>query len=349
MNAIAGRSLLLGANNFDLIRLLAAVQVMVKHALAHLGFEGLGADLLGLFPGVPIFFFISGYLIFQSHQNSPSLAQFALNRVLRIYPALIACFFVSVALVLSTGFLTWRDVVSVPFLAWMAAQLSVLQIYNAEFLRGFGVGVLNGSLWTVAVELQFYVLTPLLAWVVLERRWVWPVVLAIGVGANLLLALGTETLALKLFSVSFPPWFYMFVLGAWLSERRDWQAGLLRISPAVWLVAYLVLAMLGHAVGLTVFGNEINPLSYVLLAALVYRLAYTQPQLSDRLLRRNDVSYGVYIYHMPVINLLAHLGFSGSFAAVIIASFATLLLALGSWRWIERPALRLKRLALRPL
>jgi peptidoglycan/LPS O-acetylase OafA/YrhL len=43
------------------------------------------------------------------------------------------------------------------------AQLSIVQFYNPDFLRGYGVGVLNGSLWTISVELQFYVMLP----------WVW--------------------------------------------------------------------------------------------------------------------------------------------------------------------------------
>lgn len=339
----------LGANNFDLIRLLAATQVMLKHALVHLGLDGPWTELLGLFPGVPIFFFISGFLIFQSFRNSTSLNQFALNRVLRIYPGLLACFAVSVLMVLSTGYLSWQTLGSPQFLGWAAAQLSFLQIYNAEFLRGFGVGVLNGSLWTIAVELQFYLLTPLLAWAVLGRPWAWPTVLGLGVLANLLLMLGTGTFLLKLFSVSFPPWFYMFVLGAWLSQRDDWQRKLRALPPIALLAGFLGAAAIGHWIAWPVLGNELNPLSFLLLAALVFRLAFTRPSLSDRLLRRNDVSYGVYIYHMPVINLLVYHGFSGTTWAVIVASLATFSLAVVSWLCIERPALRLKRLALRHL
>jgi peptidoglycan/LPS O-acetylase OafA/YrhL len=336
-------------NNFDLIRLLAATQVMLKHALLHLGYEGPGIELLGLFPGVPVFFFISGFLIFQSYRNSRSIGQFALNRVLRIYPGLLLCFAVSIALVLSTGYLQWRQLGQADFLLWALAQSSLLQIYNAEFMRGFGVGVLNGSLWTIAVELQFYLLTPLLGWVVLGRRWVWPVVLLLGVFANLLLSLGTGNFLLKLFSVSSPPWFYMFALGAWLSQHEDWQRRLLALPSTAPLIAYLLTAATLHALGLQVLGNEINPLSFLLLAALVFRLAYTQPGLSDRLLHRNDISYGVYIYHMPVINLLLFHGLHHSAGSVVLASAATLAAAWLSWRYVERPALRLKRLALRPL
>lgn len=320
---------------------------MVKHALVHLGFEGSVTELLSIVPGVPIFFFISGFLIFQSHQNSRSLYQFSVNRLLRIYPALIVCFAVSVLMVLASGYLQGRDLISRPFLIWAIAQLSILQIYNADFMRSFGVGVLNGSLWTVAVELQFYLLTPLLAWLTLRRAWCWALILALGVIANLALLVWTEGFGAKLFSVSFPPWFYMFVLGAWLSTRSDWQQWLLRLHPMTLLAAYALLSVAGHLLGWRVTGNEINPISYLLLAMLVFRLTYARPELSERLLGRNDISYGVYIYHMPVINLLVFHDKVGEPWTVIAASVATVALALASWRWVERPALRLKKLALR--
>jgi peptidoglycan/LPS O-acetylase OafA/YrhL len=335
------------ANNFDLIRLLAALQVMLKHALVHLGFDSPWTELLGIFPGVPVFFFISGYLIFQSHSNSRSLTQFAINRLLRIYPALIGCFVVSIAAVVSTGYLPWSVLTSRPFLVWAAAQLSVLQIYNAEFMRGFGVGSINGSLWTVAVELQFYLMTPLLAWMTVNRRWAWTLILTVGVFANVAMSYWTQGFGAKLFSVSFPPWLYMFVLGAWLSTRSDWQQRLLGFHPHKLLAAYAAIGVLGYWLGYQVTGNEINPMSYLLLAMLVFRLAYTRPTLSERLLGRNDISYGVYIYHMPVINLLVFYSLAGKQWSVVAASIATLALALASWRWVERPALRLKKLALR--
>jgi peptidoglycan/LPS O-acetylase OafA/YrhL len=50
---------------------------------------------------------------------------------------------------------------------------------------------------------------------------------------------------------------------------------------------------------------------------------------------------------MPVINLLVFYSLAGKQWSVVAASIATLALALASWRWVERPALRLKKLALR--
>jgi hypothetical protein len=53
------------------------------------------------------------------------------------------------------------DFVRAHALPWLAAQLTIGQFYNPVFLRGYGLGVLNGSLWTIPLE-QFCVLVPLL-------------------------------------------------------------------------------------------------------------------------------------------------------------------------------------------
>ena len=44
-------------------------------------------------------------------------------------------------------------------------QMAVFQFYGPDFMRSFGSGVLNGSLWTVTVELQFYILVPVIYWI----------------------------------------------------------------------------------------------------------------------------------------------------------------------------------------
>ena len=72
-------------NNFDLIRLVAATEVAVKHGLVHLGLGGGWLEHFSVLPGVPVFFLISGFLIFQSYRNSNSLGDFALNRAVRIF------------------------------------------------------------------------------------------------------------------------------------------------------------------------------------------------------------------------------------------------------------------------
>ena len=76
---------------------------------------------------------------------------------------------------------------------------------------------------------------------------------------------------------------------------------------------------------------------------VTFAAAFSAPTLSDRLLRRNDVSYGVYIYHGPVINLLLATGLGAVALRFPLAIALTIALAYGSWRLVEKPALGLKR------
>jgi peptidoglycan/LPS O-acetylase OafA/YrhL len=84
-------------NNFDFVRLVAALSVVFSHAF--LIAEGTAANeplvrlsgnqaVLGLV-GVFVFFAISGYLVTESYCRSPAPGGFALRRCLRIFPGLI--------------------------------------------------------------------------------------------------------------------------------------------------------------------------------------------------------------------------------------------------------------------
>lgn len=340
-----------GENNFDLIRLFAASQVAILHCAHHLG---IGPNplfaALEYFPGVPIFFFISGLLIYQSYANikESRTRTFFTNRFLRLYPALVSCFVVTVLSLHLSGYL--RSAVYTPgqFLAWAAASLSVFQFYNPGFLRGYGVGTVNGSLWTISVEIQFYILTPLLFLVFRRgRAYVFAAATVFLVANAVNTFFGDNDRVLwKLFGVSFVPWFYMFMAGAYLSSDERLQRKVLSVDATVYLVAYLAAYALSSKLGLGE-GNSISVLSFIPLCLLVYKLAHTAPRTAGRLLARNDISYGVYIYHMPVVNLWIFLGFGGTAMSIVSALAVTLCLASASWFLVEKPSLKLKRIALR--
>ena len=99
-------------NSLDAIRLIAASQVAILHTCEFMlegKATGIFFDLLRLFPGVPIFFFVSGYLISKSYECSPSLTKYAKNRFLRLYPALIICVAVNLVMVFSVGYFSQVD------------------------------------------------------------------------------------------------------------------------------------------------------------------------------------------------------------------------------------------------
>jgi peptidoglycan/LPS O-acetylase OafA/YrhL len=348
------------ANNFDLIRLVAALQVVVNHCAHHFGIDHSHWPLFvftSLFPGVPIFFFTSGFLISRSYENNPVLGEFALNRILRIYPALIVCFAVSLALVAISGYFARQEVPPLQALLWGVGQLSFIQFYNPEFMRDYGVGVLNGSMWTISVELQFYVLTPLLY---ASLRLLNPPdkrpgrallgILIAFVAVNLAYSAGAARYAdadwYKLVGVSFAPWFYLFLIGVVFQRHFEMFRAWLGSRFASLVLVYAVAAWVWRFILGWSLGNDVNPMLSAALCAVTFAAAFSGAGLADRLLHRNDLSYGAYIYHMPIVNFLIAIGLGSGTGSFLIAIAATLVLAYGSWRAVEKPALRFKRHAL---
>ena len=93
-------------NNFDLIRLIAAAEVAVRHTMVHVAPKQFVYPLEVLFalvPGVPIFFFLSGFLISRSWERSPSASEYFRNRALRLFPALWTCIAFATALLFLSG------------------------------------------------------------------------------------------------------------------------------------------------------------------------------------------------------------------------------------------------------
>jgi peptidoglycan/LPS O-acetylase OafA/YrhL len=342
-------------NNFDLIRLFAALQVALHHAIFHLGIDdGWIGTILPLIPGVPIFFFVSGFLISRSFEANARVSDYAVNRVLRIYPALIVCTVLSILSVYLTGYLKTQSFSRGHFWFWIAGQATFLQFYPPDFMRAFGTGVLNGSLWTITIELQFYVIVPVL-YALLGRsvqstaQWTAAIIglvlafLAINQGFQAIADQYPERLEVKLLKVSFIPWLYMFLLGIVAQRHFESIAGWIEGRAAFWVPLYFVVAYCSSEYLGWRTGNELNPVIYVLLIAAVLSCAYSAPSLADKVLHRNDVSYGIYIYHIPIINLFIYNGYVGGWMDLAGALICTVAAAVISWLLIERPAMKLKR------
>jgi len=347
-------------NNFHLLRLLAAIEVFTAHGLAHLEVPvpEWVVEILWWFPGVPIFFIASGFLITQSYCKNGSLTVFFRNRILRIFPALWVCLLVSLAVVALFGAAGdfWTEGA---FWRWLAAQLmafsSLAQVVASGMFNTFGTHELNGALWTLSVELQFYLILPLLLFVVFKAKLKFLCVFSISLASigiylitidywtkgpvsNIILFSYTSVFPhLFVFLIGVCAYIYFDFIKRWLINRILW-----------WLSTYIVWRVLlwqaGYAGYWAVEKNVFLMLiTKLLLAGAVLSFAFSLSGLSQRILGDNDISYGVYIYHMVVINIWVELGFTGSFWPLWAGLLVTCFVASLSWRFIEKPALSMKK------
>lgn len=345
-------------NNFDLLRLLAALQVVFLHAknILNIPFDGVAAWfpwVIELFPGVQVFFFISGFLLCKSFEDNHSLVHYCKNRVLRIYPALYVNFFVSILILLAFGKL-YTLLEDLYFVPWVLAQLTFLQFYNPAILRGFGVGVLNGSLWTIAVEIQFYVFLPLYNlfrefFIVKREDLVFALIIIVSSILFFLLQINSEQsgILVKLVRVTAFPYLFMFVAGMWMFRRFDLLIKLIEGKVVFWLILYLILNFKFLHI---VFGLKYNYYlmisTYCVFCFLILSFAYSFRGLSSKMLRGHDISYGIYLYHMLVVNVFVECGFLYKFEYLLWVYFVTALFGVLSWSCVESQALRLKKLSI---
>jgi len=305
-------------------------------------------SFLQWFPGVPIFFVISGFLISRSFENQPVIGDYARKRFLRIYPALWACFLSTIVMVAVLAPTTLTTANRKELVAWMAAHVSFFQFYNPSFLRDFGIGVVNGSLWTIPVELQFYAAVPVVYFLSGGPRRLTnskllvliTIFLVVNQVALSFRSAHPDELWCKLLMASMFPYFWLFLLG--VIAQRNWRhlQGLFQDKFLVWMILYAVGNQILGGAGFTVGTNHPTPILAFVLAGLTLSAAYSYRGFAEKVLRGHDISYGLYIYHMPVINAFVELRFTASMLYALVAFQLTLVLAVLSWGLIESPSLR---------
>lgn len=347
-------------NNFDLIRLFAALEVALVHTITFLGLSGplVGAlnSGLRLFPGVPIFFVISGFLVSRSYERSTSLLEFYRNRCLRIFPGLWVSLIAGLAVVAACGMASLPPVSTGRWLAWWLPQMSGLWFDRPAFLMPIGTGILNGSLWTIPIEVEFYLLLPLLYLLMRPRASRGRLgvlmlgILAISVIVHTCLENPRLFPSLRRYNTvldTLVPYLWMFMVG--VLAQRHWpvlRSAFVGRLP-YWLLVYLCVAGAARWAGMPGRSTDMNPLLLLPLAGVVLSGAFSMRQLAERCLRHQDLSYGTYVYHMLVINVAVYLGLRGSALAGGGVTVVSLALAALSWWLIEKPFLARKRYALR--
>jgi peptidoglycan/LPS O-acetylase OafA/YrhL len=333
------------ANNFDVLRLGAAALVLLSHAFLLNGANDpaiaiTGDETLGDM-AVTAFFGISGFLVARSWCRDPRIGRFVTRRALRILPGLWAVALLS-ALVLGPlftalplgSYFTSPD----PWSYIAGNGLFRTELYLPGVFGGNPHDAVNGSLWTLPLELQAYLAVALLGVLGAFRR------------RGVIVAMVVVLLVLVL---PFGPGGHALVTGGVSSSLAEDTVNRLAAFFVAALIYVLrdrdVVSLRGLALMGVAWGASIGtPFEYVVGAVAipyaVVLLAYRTPAGLGRLVRRGDVSYGVYLWGWPVEQAVrAVLGPGpGVVGTLAVGAPLTYLVALASWRLVESPALRLK-------
>ena len=329
-------------NNFDLLRFLFAGAVVLYHAricslAPELDFLGvISADL-----AVKAFFVVSGFLVFMSFEQSRSTREYFGKRIRRIYPAYATVVVAAAVLGACITEASWRDYFSSGLWRYLTANLAFLN-FLAPTLPGVfvrnPVTEVNGALWTIKIEVMFYLCVPVLA--CLAARSGRTRVLALAYAYGIAWSVGLGTLAARVedgallarLAYQLPGQLGYFAAGALCyyqlpALRRHW-------TPAV------ALGIGGMLVGNTwpVLKIAVEPAA---LALVVVFLAFGLRHLGN-FARYGDLSYGVYILHVPVLQTLVavRLFERSPYGALVLAIVLVLLLAFASWHLVEKPFLQ---------
>ncbi len=149
------------SSGLDLVRLALASAVIVGHSPELTDGNRHREPLTVLFNGLSLgesavcgFFVLSGYLITASWRRNPDLWSYARNRLLRIVPAFVVAFALSVALV--------APVAPLPWTLWFDV-LTLGQPVVPGAWPGNSEHLVNGAMWTIRWEVFCYILAPVLA------------------------------------------------------------------------------------------------------------------------------------------------------------------------------------------
>jgi len=295
--------------NFDLLRLILALSVPFLHA-----WNQTGSTMKGLFPAVPGFLALSGFLVLQSYENSRGPGHFFWKRLLRVGPAFIASF-VLVAI--------FFGIKAIP--ATLANWYTFGQSYD---------GGKNNVLWSLACEEVLYVSLVLLWFAGAYKRvvWTWVLFAASIVGTCVLLPHIYNRQFAHVVVIAFLP--SAFFAGNLAYHYREQLMKAKPIWPTCLFVASLSLYPLLPRDVITQYLHQT-----VAIIGLIW-FGIAGPKIPIKL--PVDISYGVYLYHLMVLEVAYRSGVTERFPLMATTIVGAVAVSLLSAILIEQPALKLK-------
>lgn len=338
-------------NNFNFIRIVAALLVIISHTF-DIPENGeneplrrfTGVDFSLSYLGLSSFFLISGFLITQSWVQKTSINQYFFHRLLRIVPGL--------AVVVALTILVYGPAFTrLPLRAYFSnietySYLKNMLIFQSQgHLPGVFVNIhpapINGSIWTLPYEMLFYVCVPLFTLVLFGTK-----LRSFGISMAIISAaywmLTNQEVAnmyspkVNMYRGSLVLFLAFFMAGSFFYHNRE---SILFRKDYFWavLLGYITIIALGDII-------LVKLLSPFLLGYLVFCLAFWPSQFN--MFGKNwDLSFGMYIYAYPIqVMVVYYFNIQSAWVSLGITLLLVMPLAIFSWNFVEKPALKLRHI-----
>ena len=335
-------------NNFGFLRLLFAYLVIISHS-SELVYNSPSRELFHMITGsvtfgmlaVDGFFLISGYLIYQSYDNSKSLSNYLMKRILRIFPGFIVASFLSIVFVLTlAGGL--QLLVNLNIYDWIRVLFKTL-ILSTPHVDGLVLNasrqIINGSMWTVRYEFFCYLFVPLIAIISLKK-------VSILFLSFLFLIICTYMIAYDINyiyrNVAFFSLFQFvrmttaFLVGTCFYKYRH----LIK-----WRQNYVVFCFLA-LIFIRLVSTTFLELGLIILGGyIMFNFAFNfKSKMLEKVGAKTDISYGVYLYAWPIqIVIIHHFNLVNPWLLSAITILLASVVGYISWISVEKPFMNIKK------
>ncbi|WP_051929323.1 acyltransferase [Flavobacterium sp. 83] len=334
-------------NNFDFLRFLFALLVVVSHSYPLSGdnessqwiYKITNGQLVLAQIGLSGFFIISGYFIFQSLERSNSILDYLKKRFLRLFPALAVVLILSIILIpfVYKGEVSFFKNIEVytylPYnLSLYGFQSSIKGVFDTNAYHS-----INGSLWTIRYEFTLYLVLALLFFLKTQKQLVRSILLASFAifimlyifclnrfgGSSLFGLKGIHILNLGTF----------FIGGSLLASL---QFEKVKHKSIIFGISVLILL-------LSLYFNCYDFVKHIIFPIVIIALGFIPIPCIRTFGRFGDMSYRIYIYSFPIQQTLMYYFKMDTYSLLIYSVLLSIGFGYVSWHLIEKRALKIKR------
>lgn len=316
-------------NNFDFLRVLLAFIVF----LGHLGALSASEKLKFLqYSPVEIavfgFFVVSGFLIARSYERSSSLKSYLKKRIKRIVPAYLLVILLCAILLSLVSAYSFSDYFTnaqvYKYLLWNSLFLN----FKAPWLPGvFGNQAVNGALWTLKIEMCYYFCVPLLFLLFGKNNKYRNSSLIILYFLSLAYLNYFESLGKISVAKQLPGTLSYFIPGMLIYFNFE---KFIKYKNSLFIVA-ICTVWIDLLINIQLF-------SPMMIGIIVLYIAYSFKFLNN-FGKYGDFTYGIYIFHFPIIRTFTTLGLFEDYNPYLMAVMCMLIvIAVGvsSWHFYEK-------------